>query len=490
VIKARKTDWKCYVELRDYLRILHKSWILIVTCMLLGVAAASAVSIFATPKYVSSTELYVSVRSGVDAATGDLVQGTSFARQAVTSYVSVVNSTRVLQPVIDDLNLDLSPQQLSSVVSASSPLNTVIIEITVTHDDPVLAAKIANSVGENLIDVVVNVLEKPAGDGASLVQMETVQPAVPATKPASPNVPLNLALGFLVGLAAGVGVAVLRFVLDTRIHSSHDIEQVTDKPMLGGISFDPEARKRPLVVHVDPRSPRAESFRTLRTNLQFLNFDSAPRSFVVTSSVPGEGKSTTAANLAISLAETGARVVLVDGDLRLPRVAELMGLEGAVGLTDVLIGRAELGDVLQRWGRAQLHVLPSGQVPPNPSELLGSRYMERLLSTLASDFDFVIIDAPPLLLVTDAAVISKLAGGAIMVAASGRTKKTELVGAIRALDHIGSKLLGVVVTMLPTKGPDAYGYGHGTYGYGDSHPLGISKTRAKREGRVRRRVRV
>ena len=472
------------MELRDYLRILHKNWILIVTCTLLGVAAASVVSIFATPKYVSNTELYVSVRSGGETATGDLVQGTSFARQAVTSYVSVVNTARVLQPVIENLNLDLTAQQLSSQVSASSPLNTVLIEVTVTDDDPLLAAKIANSVGENLIDVVVNVLEKPEGEGASLVQMETVQPAVPATKPASPNVPLNLALGFLVGVALGVGAAVLRAVLDTRIHSSHDIELVTDKPMLGGISFDPEARKRPLVVHVDPRSPRAESFRTLRTNLQFLNFDSGPRSFVVTSSVSAEGKSTTAANLAISLAETGARVVLVDGDLRFPSVAEYMGIEGAVGLTDVLIGRAELGDVLQRWGRAQLHVLPSGPVPPNPSELLGSGNMERLLFTLSADFDFVIIDSPPLLLVTDAAVISKLAGGAILVAASGRTKKAELVGAIHALDHIGSKLLGIVVTMLPTRGPDAYGYG--TYGYGDSHPLGDTEAvsgRQKRAGR-------
>ena len=454
------------MELRDYLRIFHKNWIIIVAFSLLGIAAASTVSIVETPKYVSSTELYVSVRSGVDSATSELVQGTSFARQAVTSYVSIVNSARVLEPVIDDLGLDVTSQQLAARVTAASPLNTVLIQISVTDDDPVMAANIANSVGENFIDVVVNVLEKPEGDGASMVKIETVQPALPTAKPASPNVPLNLVLGLLVGLAIGIGTAVLRTVLDTRIHSSHDVELVTDKPLLGGISFDPDAKKRPLVVHVDPRSPRAESFRTLRTNLQFLNVDSGPRSFVVTSSVPGEGKSTTAANLAISLAETGARVALVDGDLRLPCVAQYMGIEGAVGLTDVLIGRAQLSDVLQKWGRAQLYVLPSGRIPPNPSELLGSGSMERLLLSLTTDFNYVIIDSPPLLLVTDAAVVSKLADGAILVAASGRTKRAELAAAVRALDHIGSKLLGVVVTMLPTKGPDAYGYG--TYTYGDN----------------------
>ena len=474
------------MELRDYLRILHKNWILIVACTLLGVAAASGFSIASTPKYVSSTELYVSVRSGTDSTTSEAAQGTTFARQAVTSYVSVVNSARVLEPVIAELGLDTTVQQLASRVTASSPLNTVLIEITVTDDDPARAAAIANSVGTNFSDIVVNVLEKPEGeDAVSLVKIETVQPAVAATKPASPNVPLNIDLGFLVGLAIGIGVAVLRTVLDTRIHSSHDIELVTDKPMLGGISFDPDAKRRPLVVHADPRSPRAESFRTLRTNLQFVNIDGGPPSFVITSSVPGEGKSTTAANIAISLAETGAKVALIDGDLRLPRVAEYMGIEGAVGLTDVLIGRAELTDVMQKWGRGQLFVLPSGRIPPNPSELLGSGNMARLLETLTSKFDYVIIDAPPLLLVTDAALLSKLAGGAILVAASGRTKRAEMSGAVRALEHVGSRLLGVVITMLPTKGPDAYGYG--TYTYGDTRlepdVEDLSKNVRRRRGR-------
>ena len=455
------------MELRDYLRILQKNWILIAVCALVGLAAASGASIVSTPKYQSTTELYVSVQSATSSATSDLVQGTSFARQAVTSYVSVAATARVLDPVIKELQLNLTSQQLAGRVTATSPLNTVLIDITVTDADPAKAAAIANAVGRNLTDVVVNVLEKPADGGASQVKIETVQPASIPTKPVSPNVPLNLILGLLIGLAIGVATAVVRTILDTRIHSAHDIELVTDKPLLGGITFDPDAKRRPLVVHADPRSPRAESFRTLRTNLQFLNIEGAPRAFVITSAVPGEGKSTTAANLAIALAETGAKVALIDGDLRLPRVEEYLGIEGAVGLTDVLIGRVELADALQKWGRGMLFVLPSGRIPPNPSELLGSNNMSKLLDTLSAEFTYVIIDAPPLLLVTDAAVLSKLSGGAIIVAAAGRTKRAEIAGAIRALEHSGSRLLGVVVTMLPTKGPDAYGYG--TYGYGDTH---------------------
>ncbi|MET0885782.1 MAG: polysaccharide biosynthesis tyrosine autokinase [Mycetocola sp.] len=452
------------MELKDYVRILHKSWVLIVACTLLGVGAAAAYSLTLAPKYQATTQLYVSVRSAEGAATGDLVNGTSFARQAVTSYVDVVNSALVLDKVIDELKLDVSAQQLAPTIAASSPLNTVLIDVTVTNTDPVKAAAIANSVGATFADVVTNQLEKPEGETASPVKIETIQPAVTPSKPSSPNVQLNIIVGLLVGLAVGLGLAILRSVLDTRIHSSHDIENVTDAAILGGIALDPDAKKRPLVVHADPRSPRAESFRSLRTNLQFINLDAGPRSFVVTSSIPGEGKSTTTANLAIALAETGASVALIDGDLRLPRISDYMGIEGGVGLTDVLIGKAELADVLQKWGRGKLYVLPSGRVPPNPSELLGSASMKRVLSALTEQFDVVIIDAPPLLLVTDAAVISKLTGGVIMVAASGRTKKNELLAAVRTLESIGTKLSGIVVTMLPTKGPDSYAYGQYSYG--------------------------
>jgi len=454
------------VELRDYLRILHKSWILIVACMLLGVATAAAYSLLVSPKYEANTQMYVSVQASGAGAPNELVQGSSFASKAVLSYVDVVRSPRVLDPVIADLGLDTTAASLARSVEAESTTNTQLLRVTVTNTDPAAAAAIANSIGDNFTEVV-SELEAPVGGGASLVKIETIAPAIEPTGPSSPNVPLNIVLGLLVGLAVGVGIAVLRSVLDTRLHSSHDIALVTDKPILGGISVDPDTKKRPLVVHAEPKNPRSEAFRSLRTNLQFLNVEEGPRSFVVTSSVPGEGKSTTICNLAIALAETGARVALVDGDLRLPKVADYMGLEGGIGLTDVLIGRAELDHVLQRWGRGQLFVLPSGRIPPNPSELLGSKSMARLLATLGEEFDYVLIDTPPLLLVTDAAVVSRLTGGAIVVAASGRTKRNELAAAARALDHIGSNLLGIVVTMMPVKGPDSYGYGQ--YGYGVTH---------------------
>ncbi|SIR78391.1 polysaccharide biosynthesis tyrosine autokinase [Microbacterium sp. RURRCA19A] len=473
------------MELRDYLRILHRNWILLLSLTVLGGAGAYGLSLLQTPSYEATTQLYVSVRTDTSGVS-ELAQGTNFARQAVASFVDVVDSAVVLDRVIDDLNLNLTPQALAKSINASTPVNSVVISITTTNSDPELAAAIANSVGSNFADVVVNQLAKPEGDSPSLVRIETIEPALVPTSPSTPRIPLNVGLGILVGLAAGLGIAVLRTVLDTRIHSLHDIQSATDKPVLGGIAFDPEAKKRPLIVHADPRNPRAESFRSLRTNLQFVDVDGDSRMFVISSAGPAEGKSTTAANLAIALAETGARVALVDGDLRLPRVAEYMGLEGSVGLTDVLIGRAELVDVLQQWGTGRLFVLPSGQTPPNPSEMLGSQAMQRTLEALSKAFDYVIIDAPPLLLVTDAAVVSRFASGVILIAASGSTKRPNFAAAVDRLDAIGSRLFGVIVTMLPAKGPDSTGYGSYAYASaGNNKELSRDEPRSRRARRER-----
>ncbi len=477
------------MELRDYVRILHKNWMLITAFTLIGVCIAAGASLLMKPSFEAGTQLYVSVRNESQAS-GELVQGSNFARQSVQSYVNIVATESVLGPVIQELGLDTTTEALAKRVSSSAPLNTSLIDIRVSGEDPKETAEIANAIGASFITLVQEELEViESGTEASPVKLTTVQPAETPTSPVSPRVPLNIALGALVGLALGVGIAVLRNVLDTRIHSLHDIEQVTDAPLLGGIAFDPEAKQRPLIVHADPRNPRAESFRTLRTNLQFLavNEESENRgkSFVVSSAGPSEGKSTTTANLAIALAESGARVALVDGDLRLPKVADNMGLEGGVGMTDVLIGRAELADVLQRWGAGQLYVLPAGKVPPNPSELLGSKGMELLLETLNEHFDYVLIDTPPLLLVTDAAVVSKHTNGTVLVAASGSTRKPALEMAVRTLAAGGGHLRGVVITMLPTKGPDSYGYG--AYGYGTDHWAQTSQSAEKRTARGEKR---
>ncbi|MFT3944232.1 MAG: polysaccharide biosynthesis tyrosine autokinase [Ancrocorticia sp.] len=452
------------LELRDYLLIIRKRWIVILVASLLGLGLSALWSVTRVPIYEAKTHLFVSVRSG-ESSIGDMSQGSSFARQSVSSYASVVNDAIVMDRVVDELDLSLTPEELAEQVNADSPANTVLVNISVTDPDPEQAALIANKTSEVFADVVSNRLERTAKDAPARVQVDTTQPARVPDAPISPHLKMNLALGLLAGLVSGVGLAILRSVLDTKIRSKADIEALTDLPVVGTIGKDPDSQKRPLVALKDPRNPLVESFRTLRTNLSYLNVEDEAKTFVVTSAGPNEGKTTTAMNLAVVLADSGARVALVDADLRKPSVAKALDIEGAVGLSDLLVGKASLNDVLQQFGRQQLFVMPSGRIPPNPSELLGHRAMGKVLDMLSAQFDYVIIDTPPVLAVTDAAILSKHAGGAVMIAASGRVRKQDLSNAIDALHTVGGKVLGIVATMVPTKGPDAYSYGSYSYQY-------------------------
>lgn len=453
------------VELRDYIRVLRKSWVLILVFALIGVAAAAGYSIIKKPVYSASAQVFVSTETSGSAA--DLAQGNTFTEQRVLTYSNLVTTPIVLLPVITRLHLHTTATDLAKLVSATAPTNTTLITITVNDKSPVDAANIANATSQSLTNVVQSI-EATDANGRSTVKLTRVQEAQVPSTPTSPKVPLNVVLGLLVGLAIGVGIAVLRETLDNRVRTEDDVERISDAPIIGGIAYDSKASQRPLIVQADPRSPRAESFRTLRTNLQFLDLEATgrARTFVMTSSVESEGKSTTVANLAIALDSAGYRVILIDADLRRPKVAKYMDVEGAAGLTDVLIGRAQLEDVAQPWGRGALRVLPAGPVPPNPSELLGSRTMQQLIERLEREFDFVLFDCPPLLPVTDAAILSKKASGAILVVASGSTHKSQLAGAVSALENVGANVAGFVLTMMPTRGPGAYGYGRYGYAYG------------------------
>jgi len=195
--------------------------------------------------------------------------------------------------------------------------------------------------------------------------------------------------------------------------------------------------------------------------LQFIDVADRPKSIVITSSVPAEGKSTIALNLAVSLADTGARVILVDADLRRPSMAEYVGIEGNVGLTTVLIGRADVADVVQPLGTTTLDLLPSGRIPPNPSELLGSPAMAGLLDRLTASYDMVLLDSPPLLPVTDAAVLAKMAGGALVVVGADRIHRPQLVESLGSLQTAGAHILGIVLNKTDRREAGTYSYESG-----------------------------
>ncbi len=437
----------------SYVRILRRRWVTAFVVASLGVILAGVATALTPNTYQSSIQFFVSASGTTDVI--DLAQGSTFTQKRVKSYTQVVKTPLLLSAVIKNSGIRTTTAELERQVQATSPPDTVLLDVTVTDRSAAQAQKIAEAISVQLPKTVAS-LEQVDAEQPSPVKLSLVGPASTSNAPVAPRPARNLALGLAVGVLAGFLVAVLRHVLDRRIRTKDDVEDVTDTVVLGGIPYDGDAEKHPLIIQSGPLSGRAEAFRSLRTNLQFIDAASHPRVMVVTSSVAGEGKSTTAANLALAMAETRQRVCVVEADLRRPRLLSYLGMEGSVGLTDVLIGRVALDDVLQSFGSNSLTVLGAGATPPNPSELLGSEGMIEVLRYLSSRYDHVIIDGPPLLPVTDSAVLSRLADGAIVVVGSQIVTRDQLEQALENLRTANATVLGVVVNRLPRKGGGTY----------------------------------
>lgn len=451
-----------------------------VTLVTLGLAAAYTTL---TPRtYAANTQFFVATSSTDNAQA--LQQGNMFSQARVKSYSQLLASPKVLNPIIKDLNLGTDARTLAEQIKTTIPLDTVIIDVTVTAKSPATAQSVASAIGSTFPGVVSD-LERVNASQDSPVKITVFKDAEADLSPVSPRPTRNLALGLALGLLLGFGLALLRDLLDKSVKSQRDLETVTDRTILGGIAFDAEASTHPLIVQVDPRSQRAEAFRSLRTNLQFIDVANPPKSIVVTSSLPGEGKSTTTANLALSLADTGLKVVVIEGDLRRPRLLDYLGFEGSVGLTDVLVGRVDVEDVLQPFGRTGLRLLGAGPIPPNPSELLGSANMEQLVADLAERYDYVLIDAPPLLPVTDAAVLSTIVDGALVVVGAGVAQREHVRRALESLEAVNGSVLGLILNRVKVKD---LGSGYGTYEYDYRPESERQRAKDKSPRRLRRPV--
>lgn len=457
---------------------LRKRWRVMLGFVGIALAAAATFVALATPEYKASAQLFVSANDIGDLAS-NLQQGAQFSQDRVQSYAAIINSADITDPVAARLKVGLTGKEISKEITADAPANTVLVNVHVTDTSPRRAQLIANAVSSQFAAYAGN-LEATADNATSPVKVTVVKQAELPTTPVSPKVGLDLVLGLLVGLLLGGGGAVLREVLDNSVKTTEDVQATTGRTAIGVIAFDPDAKEHPLVVIEDLHGTRAEAFRQLRTNLQFVDVDTPLRSIVCTSSVPGEGKTTTICNLAITLAHTGMRVLLMEADLRRPRVGQYMGLDNSVGLTSVLVGAVGFDDAVQHWGpEGLLDVLPSGPTPPNPSELLGSRGMADLLHSLEAHYDIVLLDAPPLLPVTDAAVLAVETSGAVLIVHHGKTRREQLENSAQALAAVGARILGTVMNFAPRKGPEAY-----YYGYGYSYRQTEQKPRASRRSGV------
>jgi polysaccharide biosynthesis transport protein len=450
------------VSTQGPLHVMRRRWASIVVVTLLAVLGGLAYALTAPVTYKASASDFFSLRTGNSA--DDLVQGSTYTQNQVESFARLATTPQVLQPVVDRLGLPGGPAALAAQVDASVPVGTVIVEVTVTDSSPQRSAVLANAVISSLSGVVEDIAPRDDA-GRTTVVATTVASAEVPTRPASPNLLLDLAIAAAAGLTAGLALAWIREALDTRVRDAGSVAGVTELPVIGSVPSWSGGSAGQVVMASMPHSPHAESFRQLRTNLQFIlaaddSFAAAAKGahvVSVTSSLPGEGKSTMASNLAVAIAETGARVLLVDADLRRPSVAGVLGLEGAVGLSTVLAQQAALDHVVQEWGAAGLHVLPSGPVPPNPAELLGSPAMRRLVEDLRRRYDYVIIDTAPLLPVADATVLSRLVDDTLVVAHARRIRRAQLSQALGNLEQVSAGVMGIVLNRVRGTGkPYAY----------------------------------
>lgn len=441
------------MELRDYWRVVRHRWRIVMAGTLLGLLVAATITLLTPPRYEARAELFVA--SEVSGTTSELMQGSSFLLDRVKSYVEIVDKAVVLAPVIEDLGLPDNVAELSERVGATVVPETVVVQLHVQDDNAEDAATIANAVAEEFINQAL-LLEPARADETAIVRITVIDPARAPTSPIRPQPELNLAFGLLLGLAGGFAGAILRDALDRRVKGERDIKALTAAPLIGAVPLDSRVDQSAVIPTAHTASVRAEAIRRVRTNLQFIDFPTDARSYVVTSALTGEGKTLTSINLAAVIAESGQKVCLVEADLRRPRIGEYLGVESSVGLTDVLIGKYEWQEVLQEY-RPNLDVIVCGTVPPNPAELASGEIMESLLRDFEGTYDVVVVDSPPLLPVTDAAVLSKRTAGAIVVVNSGRrgTPRGDVAQALDMLGTVGARVLGIVLNRVPQTGPNA-----------------------------------
>ena len=450
------------MDFKQIIQVLRRRWTTIALLFVIAVGASAAYSLTATKQYDSTARIFISANMR-DAS--DNYAATYAISTRMTTYADLAKSGEVLDGVIGELDLQLSATSLAQKIDSTVVPSTSTIALTVTDQSPAVAQQINAKLSERLAEYLQEV-ETPTGTTGSQIIARVTDPADFGNDPVSPKTLLNLVVAGLIGLVLGIGLAVARDVLDRSVSTFEHVEEVSNAPVLASVGFDTGIKKAPLLTDLGAFAPRTEAFRLLRTNLQFLDLDQQPRSLVITSAVPGEGKTVTSANLAVALAQAGRNVLLVDGDLRRPRIASLLGLDGAIGLTTVLVGSASLEESVQVHEGSGLNFLASGAKPPNPTEILQSRVTQDLLKQLRDQYDMVIVDAPPLLPVADAAVLATATDGAIIVTKHGKTTREQLREAVNRLDNVGARLFGVVINMIPRRAANSYYY----YYYEDVTP--------------------
>jgi receptor protein-tyrosine kinase len=454
------------VKLQDVLRILRTRWITIAACFILATGAAVAAALLTPSEYAAGTTLFVKVPMGDDHGIPDVYAGGTYSRQRVQSYIQLLTSEKVARRTITALNLNMTPMDLATEVTATSKMDTVLIDVSVKDRSASRAAQIANELSSQFVQMVAE-LETPSQPQGLAPQVVVEESATVSNNRVAPDRKLYVAIGMVAGALLGFGFAVLRDRLDKTVKTPSQVKELTGATVLGLIPDRKRSGDGALLPHADANT--LEAYRTLRTNVRFLDGEGSPRSFVMTSPGSDGGTTSVAVNMAYVLAKDDKSVALLEGDFRSPSLSEYLRLGGTrlnskkrehVGLSDILTHRSRVEDCVQKSHLDGVAVITSGEPPAHPSELLGSGATQVVLQQLQARFDYVIIDAPPVVPFTDATLLAKETNGAILVVRAGKTKRDEVAAAAAKLTAVNARLLGVVVITSDYRKLSTTGFGN------------------------------
>jgi capsular exopolysaccharide synthesis family protein len=434
------------MELGAYLEILwRRKWVIAVT-VAVTVLVTLIGTLMMTPQYEASTTLRVLTATSGSEDWVDYDVG--YTNRLMNTYVEIATSRPVLGELVRRLGLNEPPQIEVEILP-----DTELMRITVEDPNPIVAREAANALAEILVAQSEELYTRKRTRGF----ISVVEPAVVPSAPSKPRKKINIALGFMVGLAGGVGLALLFENLDTTLYTVEQIKEVAELPTLGKI---PTARRQRQIVFFNGDSPQGEAFRRLRTHIFTLDRDAPLQTLLVTSAEPKEGKSTIVANLALAIAQSGRKVIVVNGDLRRPTLHRIFDLSNEIGLSSILKQEATLDEAAQDSKIPGVQVLTSGPLPSNPAELLGSPQMTTLIEQLVQQFDMVVLDTPSLLAVTDAAVLAPAVDGVVLVVERAQARGEAVRAAHQQLVAVKARSIGVVVNRAEQDG--SYYYYHRT----------------------------
>ena len=452
------------MNLRRYGRVLRHRWWMIVICPIVAALAAGAVSLVLPPVYEAHVALLV--RPAQPLATTDPGVASLTTDQISKTYAALMTERPLLVLVSKQVGLTIRPEDLAKEINVTPQPNTQILDVAVRDTNPALARDLANQLVADLVDEVKGFqkLETQNPNSRSGDDLVVVSPAVLPDRPVSPNVPLNVVIACVAGLLATLGIAFLLDYLDQSIKSDEELSERVGLVAVGHIAFVPAGQgKGGELVTLDASSHASEAYKALRTSLLFSAIDQDLKVIVITSAEQGEGKSRTAANLAVALAHAENKTLLVDADFRRPSQHRIFGRIRNVGLSNLILRDVNPDEAISSVEAVpNLWLLTSGPTPPNPSELLGSGRMKELMAQLSEAFSYVIVDTPPVNAVTDASILAASASGTILVVEQGRTTVPALLHAKQVLARVRAHTIGAVINKVRAH-TGAYSYDSGYY---------------------------